>query len=331
MACRVRSTCENRRFSCLDQDPESFFRGQLDCDLPTVAVPLKPVRVNRLSPACRGGVTRVSLCGGDEEGTCREDGPRRKEILEVAVAMNPEEYANLERIEADHWYYSGKREFVRRWIDRLRQPGRDDVLLDCGAGTGLFAKEMEKACRVMVLDDHEDAIRMLRLRFEHEQVLSLAGDRIPLADCSLEYVTALDVLEHVPDDAAVVQGFHRVLKPGGLAVVTVPASMHLWSDWDESLHHHRRYQRSQLSELFPHPHWEVVHVNYTNCLIYPAVWAVRKWRRLFPRAEHVKRAEDSLPPPLVNRVLKRIFVGMAMWRMPLPFGVSLLLIARRGD
>ena len=243
--------------------------------------------------------------------------------------MNAEEYANLERVEPTHWYYAGKRELVRRWIGRARPPRREDVLLDCGAGTGLFAKEMEADCRVMVLDDHEEALRILHTRFKPEQILSLAGDRVPLPDGSLEYVTALDVLEHVPDDAAVVKGFHRLLKPGGLAVITVPASMALWSDWDEALHHYRRYHRAQLRALFPDSHWEVVQANYTNVVVYPAVWLVRKWRRWFPLKQDAARSEDKLPAAFLNTVLRRIFVGLAMWRVPFPFGVSLVLVARR--
>src|SRR3954468_15714893 len=115
--------------------------------------------------------------------------------------MDAAEYANIAALEAQHWYYSGKRQFVRKWIQRVRTPQRDDVLLDCGAGTGLFAQEMEALCRVLVLDDHEEALCILRQRFRADQILSLAGDRVPLPDGSLEYVTALDVLEHVPDDA----------------------------------------------------------------------------------------------------------------------------------
>jgi SAM-dependent methyltransferase len=246
--------------------------------------------------------------------------------------MDAAEYSNIAALETEHWYYSGKRRFVRDWIFRVRPPARDDVLLDCGAGTGLFAEEMQTHCRVLVLDDHEEALRILRTRFKSEQILSLAGDRVPLPDASLDYVTALDVLEHVPDDAAVVRGFHRLLKPGGLAVVTVPASMALWSDWDVALHHFRRYHRAQLRALFPAGDWEIVHANYTNVLVFPAVWLIRRWRawrKPSGPAASVARTEDKIPPAPINSLLRATFVGMARWRVPFPFGVSLVLVARR--
>ncbi len=250
--------------------------------------------------------------------------------------MDAAEYANIAALESEHWYYTGKRQFVREWIQRVRPPATGDVLLDCGAGTGLFAQEMERLCRVLVLDDHEEALRILRTRFRPEQILSLAGDRVPLPDNSLDYVTALDVLEHVPDDAAVVAGFHRLLKPGGLAVVTVPASMALWSDWDVALHHFRRYHRPQLRALFPDAKWTVEYVNYTNVLVYPAVWTLRKWRGLRAdsrqAANPVARSEDRVPARPVNALLRAQFTRLAHWRLPFPFGVSLLLVARRkGD
>lgn len=246
--------------------------------------------------------------------------------------MNAEEYANLAKVEPAHWYYAGKREFVRVWLMRVRPPKASDLLLDCGAGTGLFAAEMAAHCRVMVLDDHEEALRMLRARFAPEQIICLAGDQVPLPDAALEYVTALDVLEHTPDDAAVVRGFHRLLKPGGVAVVTVPASMALWSDWDVGLHHFRRYTRPQLRRLFPAPQWEIVHVNYTNVPVYPAVWLLRRWRRWFPAktpATPAVRVEDRVPAGWLNRLLRAQFVRLALAGLPMPFGVSLILVARK--
>jgi ubiquinone/menaquinone biosynthesis C-methylase UbiE len=242
--------------------------------------------------------------------------------------MNAEEYANMEQMENAHWYYAGKREFARTWLLRVADLEENHVLLDCGAGTGRFAKEMERYCRVLVLDDHHEALVYLKQRFKAEQILSLAGDKVPLPDSSLECVTALDVLEHTPDDSAVVEGFHRLLKPGGVALVTVPASMALWSDWDTALHHYRRYSRAQLTALFRSGKWEIMHVNYTNVAVYPAVWFARKWRKWFPKPDKV-RTEDELPPRWINSILRWLFVRPALGRFPFPFGVSLLLVARK--
>lgn len=245
--------------------------------------------------------------------------------------MNAEEYEKMAAVERDHWYYAGKRDIVRGWIERVRAPQAGEALLDCGAGTGIFAREMAERCEVYVLDDHEESLRILREHFPAERILALAGDRVPLPDASLEYVTALDVLEHTPDDAAVVAGFARLLRPGGLAVVTVPAGMALWSDWDVVLHHFRRYDRTRLEALFPARDWEIVHANYTNVAVYPAVWAVRRWRTLrpVPTAANVARAEDTLPAPWLNRILRWVFVWCGMARGRFPFGVSLVLVARR--
>ncbi len=243
--------------------------------------------------------------------------------------MNADEYANLARIEATHWYYAGKRDFARGWLQRVGPLQSTEVLLDCGAGTGLFAEEMSAHCQVLVLDDHEEALRLLRARFRPEQIFSLAGDQVPLPADSLNYITALDVLEHTPDDRAVVAGFQRLLKSGGVALVTVPAGMALWSDWDVALHHFRRYNRAQLMALFPAEQWELVHVNYTNVVVYPIVWLVRKWRRWFSRGTAGVRPEDQLPPSWLNTLLRALLVRLAYWRLPFPFGVSLLLVARK--
>lgn len=244
--------------------------------------------------------------------------------------MNSAEYENLSRVEKEHWYYVGKREFVRRWIQRVRPPAPSDRLLDCGAGTGVFANEMKQSCDVTVMDTFEESLDLLRKRFSSDRVVTLENGEVPLPDHSLHYITALDVLEHVPDDRKVVNGFARMLKPGGLAVVTVPASMALWSDWDVGLQHYRRYDQRQLEDLFSDEKWEMIHSSYTNVPVFPLVWLVRRGQSL--RKSTVRaggRAEDKVPSPVINAILKWQFVWLAMSRIPMPFGVSLLLVARR--
>ncbi len=245
--------------------------------------------------------------------------------------MNASEYTNLEAVEGQHWYYAGKRAIVRWWLTHCGPPRPEQTLLDCGAGTGCFAQEMSAACRVLVLDNHEEALRMLRARFPSDQVIELADGGVPLPDASLDYVTALDVLEHVPDDAAVVRGFTRMVKPGGLVVVTVPAGMMLWSDWDTALQHYRRYSKRQLVALFAARDWQIVHANYTNLAAFLPVWFIRKGRSWLARRHllHQVRMEDRVPPRWLNAPLKKLFVLTGLTRVPLPFGVSLVLVARR--
>lgn len=243
--------------------------------------------------------------------------------------MDAAEYSNLARVEERHWYYAGKRELVRRWLHRVGPLRAPDVLLDCGAGTGRFAQDMQQDCKVFVLDDHEESLALLRQKFPPERVIALTGPGVPLPDASVDYLTALDVLEHIEHDAEAVRGFHRLLKPGGVALVTVPASMALWSYWDVSLHHFRRYSRPGLKAIFPDDQWELVYVNYTNIVAFPVAWVLRKLRRSKPAGDTANRMEDKIPPAWLNGILRRLFVTLAFWRVPFPFGLSLVLVARR--
>jgi len=247
--------------------------------------------------------------------------------------MDTIEYANIAKMEKVHWYNIGKRAFVRRWILDIQAPQKDDVLLDCGAGTGLFAEEMQAHCQIRTLDAFEPALEMQRKRFGPEYVIEMTGKEVPLPGNSLNYLTALDVLEHIKDDAAAVRDWHRLLKPDGLAVITVPASMALWSDWDVAMHHFRRYDRKGLLAVFPKSHWDILHVNYTNTLAFLPAWLIRKLRsrKSVKPEDQANRAEYRIPPRWLNELLRWIFVTTAMWRVPMPFGLSLLLVARRKE
>jgi ubiquinone/menaquinone biosynthesis C-methylase UbiE len=242
--------------------------------------------------------------------------------------MDAAEYANLEKVEREHWYYAGKRELVGWWLRRCAGLKRNTVLADCGAGTGRFALELAAECQVRVVDDHGESLAILRQRFSAEQVLEGSCTKLPFTADSVDCLTALDVLEHVEQDAAAVREFLRVLRPRGVAVITVPAAMALWSDWDVALHHYRRYDRRGLAALFPSENWEIIHINYTNVAVFPVVWLVRKWRQW--TGAKGGRAEDALPPRWLNRLLQFVFVRTGrVSAVPFPFGVSLLLVARK--
>jgi ubiquinone/menaquinone biosynthesis C-methylase UbiE len=245
--------------------------------------------------------------------------------------MNPDEYQNLERVESVHWFYAGKRQIVRYWINQTHPLQPENLLVDCGAGTGIFASEMIGCCNVLALDDFEESLRLLRKRLGEGHVRKASCHTLPLADASVDVVTALDVLEHVEGDQVAMGEFLRVLKPGGIAVITVPALMTLWSDWDVTLRHFRRYTRESFLKAVP-PEFQVVHANYINVAVLPIVFIIRKWRALKNRLgiKTHARSEDQIPPQWLNELLRLTFVGLACQKtLQFPAGVGLIVVLQK--
>ncbi len=69
----------------------------------------------------------------------------------------------------------------------------------------------------------------------------IRGDarELPMRTGSLDLVTAFDVLEHIEEDYLAAAEITRVLRPGGAALIAVPADMALWSAHDEAVNHVR--------------------------------------------------------------------------------------------
>ncbi|MGZ5538313.1 MAG: class I SAM-dependent methyltransferase [Chthoniobacterales bacterium] len=244
--------------------------------------------------------------------------------------MESEEYAKLNRVEREHWFYSGKRRLVQTWIARTIELRPDSLLLDCGAGTGLFAREMAERCRVLATDDHADSLQLLRENLGGDRVLEASCTELPLPNESIDCLTALDVLEHVREDVKAAAEFWRVLKPGGVAIITVPAMQNLWSDWDAVLHHFRRYDRKGLRCVLEGAGFQIEYLNYINVFAFPLIWLTRKLRRIFPRKRNSSRLEEFIPPVPLNNFLRASFVSLAcQTTIQFPFGVGLLAIARR--
>jgi 2-polyprenyl-3-methyl-5-hydroxy-6-metoxy-1,4-benzoquinol methylase len=243
--------------------------------------------------------------------------------------MNPEEYVRMEAAERRHWFYRGKRTVVRHWLERFVTFAPETKLLDVGCGTGLFVEEMAKSCSATGIDDHDEALALARSRGAGTFV-KLTGPVLPFDDGSFDAVTALDVLEHIEDHLAALRQMARVAKPGATLVVTVPAFMLLWSEWDVVLHHFRRYRKHEVAALATAAGLEVVECRYINSAVFPAVVAFRKLREWLPFLKGGTRAEDRIPAPWLNSLLEALFVRPACWGwFRPPFGVSVLAVLRK--
>ncbi|MFX1592985.1 MAG: class I SAM-dependent methyltransferase [Promethearchaeota archaeon] len=80
----------------------------------------------------------------------------------------------------------------------------------------------------------------------------LCGDliRLPYRDESFDFVSALDVLEHIKDDEIAVSEISRILKKNGIVVITVPHKMRYYTNQDRIIGHFRRYEIDKIASSF---------------------------------------------------------------------------------
>lgn len=69
---------------------------------------------------------------------------------------------------------------------------------------------------------------------------------LPYPDAAFDLVAALDIIEHVADDAAVFRELARVIAPGGALLLSVPLHPALWTPFDDIVGHCRRYEPDRL-------------------------------------------------------------------------------------
>lgn len=236
-------------------------------------------------------------------------------------------FDRMAELDREHWWFLARRRILDRLIARVVQPPTGAKLLEVGCGTGhnlamlgrfgaLDACELDASARDLASARLGKPVRDSKL----PDLSAFPGD-------GHDVVALLDVLEHVADDRAALEAIFRRLKPGGALLLTVPANPWMWSAHDFDHHHFRRYTRRGLGELARAAGYEVQLLSYFNSLLFPAIAAAR----LIGRLRGTASADDALPGKAVNAALKRIFAAEAglIGRVPLPFGVSLVVVLRR--
>jgi ubiquinone/menaquinone biosynthesis C-methylase UbiE len=257
--------------------------------------------------------------------------------------MNPEEYGRMHELETHYWWFVGRRLLIARLLkDSLQCADKQALrLVDLGCGTGANLPMLRQAVgekgEVVGLDFSPLALQFAGQQVDLTNLYLSQGDamQLPLRDECADCVTMLDVLEHVPNDHKALAEIYRILKPGGVLILSVPAYQHLWSAHDEALHHFRRYERIQLSRALRGAGLRIDKLSFAMSLMPPIAWFWRKFVLPFGpnRPRNAKRHSQGavLPqvPDWANTLLARYVEteGAVIARRPIRFGTSLVAVA----
>lgn len=237
-----------------------------------------------------------------------------------------------ETLDEWHWWFRGRRRVLEAVLDRELRHGvaREVVSVGCGPVRRLeWLRPYAGEGRITGLDaeqEHAAPICPPGTAF----VLGSA-EILPFATGTIDLLVAADVLEHLRHDHAAMAEIVRVIRPGGLIVITVPALPSLWGAQDIVSHHFRRYTKRSLRELLRSGQLPDARVQYFNTLLFPPIAATRWLRRATGRIEAARSDFEDNAPGLANELLAGVFGAERelVNRFPMPIGVSLLAVARK--
>jgi len=233
------------------------------------------------------------------------------------------------KVESFHWWFVVRRKLLKSILSS-GTVHKTTLTLDigCGAGSNLVTLVSE-GLDAIGLDRSIYALTLIRSKRE---VPLLAGDLndLPIKTRSVGLVIAMDILEHLQDDAKGITELYRVLSEGGIIIVTVPAFNFLWGTQDIVTGHIRRYSRRQITKKLRAGGFDVLKSSYFNFFLFFPILIARRIVRLL----NLKiRSENEVNFSLLNSILKTLFsVEVYLLKyMSFPFGVSILCIARKNE
>ncbi len=231
--------------------------------------------------------------------------------------------AAYEALYRSHWWWRAREALLLREISALSAETTLSTILDVGCGNGLFFPSLERFAETYGV---EPVTEVLDPQGPYRARIH-AG---PLDDTytpprPVDLLLALDVIEHLTNPDAFLASAKRVLRPGGVCLVTVPALRLLWTAHDDLNGHVTRFSRSELVSLFGRHGFAIVHARYFFVLLAAAKLATRfveAWRPITPQTPRV-------PPIFVNALARHacLLEQRLLGRHAPGFGSSLLLIA----
>lgn len=159
------------------------------------------------------------------------------------------------------------------WIMALFTPYLGKHVLEIGAGTGTFSKLLAShpavASLVLVEPDSRLNCELTREVAEDGRIMVVPAameELTPdmLASWRVDTIVMVNVLEHLEDDATVLKTLKDALPPGGKVLTFSPAFPLLFSKFDASAGHVRRYTKHTLYSTFQNAGLTVLEMRYFN-------------------------------------------------------------------
>ena len=211
------------------------------------------------------------------------------------------------------------------WILNLFKPYLGRRVAEVGAGNGSFSKLLLNT-NIQHLHCYEPSPNLfpaLQKNLEKESRVSIVND-VFNAETTIypfDAIVYVNVLEHIEEDLQELINARQALAKGGKLMIFVPALPWLYSEFDKSIGHFRRYTLNGLNDIVSKAGYTVLKIHYFDML------GVIPWYLNFTL---LKRTLNNSKVALYDRVAVPVSQHIEKLMLP-PIGKNLLLIAQHQD
>lgn len=244
--------------------------------------------------------------------------------------MLKKEYKNIFENEDTHFYYVGCHNIIISQIKKFLPSKKGSLkILDAGCGTGILAKKLTVFGQVYGIDISKEALKFAKMRGVKIKKTSLT--KTGFLNNSFDIIVSIDVLYHkwIDDDYLVVKELIRILKPGGILLLKLPAHEFLRGSHDLVVYTQKRYSLKDFNSLFKNYNVKLLKRTYIASFLFPFVLFNVIWEKTTNRIQARSSIRKVLPP--INKLLIYVFhlENLLLNFMNIPFGISILAIAKK--
>ena len=202
----------------------------------------------------------------------------------------------------DHYIdHASRQNAIHALMPILKLP--NPHVLEIGCSSGYLLQDLLKRAKhatIVGSDYIKELLYTVANRLRGIPIVQFDITQCPFEDSQFDGIVMLNVLEHIKDDTAALKQVYRILKPGGIAVIEVPAGPHLYDFYDKHLMHYRRYRLQDLTSLSHSIGFKIKRTSHLGFFIYPLFAMVKK--RNIEKGKKMSTSEIEL---CVSQQIKR--------------------------
>ncbi len=224
------------------------------------------------------------------------------------------------------FWYTHRSNCIKRLIQRFPS----STILDIGGSNGQLTSELQQITNIILMEPGAEGVKNALGKGLSPVIHSSLQDA-GLKNNVLPGVGLFDVLEHIEEDIEFLKKVQNSLILGGSLYISVPAYPFLYSEFDSSVGHFRRYNRRSLYKVLEEAGFEIEYFSYMFYILPLPMWFLRKvFFRDKTSSQQIKlhKPKRSLIGKFLKWILsiESIFISNGK---SIPFGSSCLCVAKK--